>query len=116
MCYFRDTTGETIPYGSLKHWYLSGTLVDETDMLPWRIRTLSYFFRTGMTHVPTHPLFSPCDQHVINMLEEPGAPSCAGSIGRLVDRIGTPTRQNGGTQTIPVWVPKKFNLINSRAA
>jgi len=31
-------TRETMQYGSLKHLYLSGTLIDETDTSPWRIR------------------------------------------------------------------------------
>jgi len=35
----RDRTRETMQYGSLKHLYLSGTLIDETDTSPWRIRT-----------------------------------------------------------------------------
>lgn len=35
----RDHTRDTMQYGSLKHLYLSGTLVDETDTSPWRVKT-----------------------------------------------------------------------------
>lgn len=35
----RDLARETMQYASLKHLYLSGTLVDEADTPPWRVRT-----------------------------------------------------------------------------
>ncbi|KAG9309255.1 hypothetical protein JVU11DRAFT_10738 [Chiua virens] len=35
----RHITRETIQYGSLKHLYLSGTLLDETDTSAWHIKT-----------------------------------------------------------------------------
>ncbi|KAF8552014.1 hypothetical protein OG21DRAFT_1466371 [Imleria badia] len=37
----RDCTRGTMQYANLKHLYLSGTLVDETDTSPWRVRTPS---------------------------------------------------------------------------
>ncbi|KAF8554223.1 hypothetical protein OG21DRAFT_1115422 [Imleria badia] len=35
----RKHTRDTMQYGSLKHLYLSGTLIDETDTSPWRVKT-----------------------------------------------------------------------------
>lgn len=35
----RNRTRGTIQYGSLKHLYLSGTLVDDVDTSAWRVKT-----------------------------------------------------------------------------